>query len=103
MKHPFSDSRLAALTLSLMLGSATPASAQSPGMAEPLRVSNLSAEGMSGRVLSGVIRGPRQGQTEWRSPSGEVLRTGTACATNDWKTIAAGGRHVLAVKTDGSL
>jgi alpha-tubulin suppressor-like RCC1 family protein len=61
------------------------------------KISTGAAVGM-GAVLSG---GSAVSYT-WRKAT-VVVGSGSAVATNDWKSVAAGASHTLALKNDGSL
>jgi formylglycine-generating enzyme required for sulfatase activity/alpha-tubulin suppressor-like RCC1 family protein len=79
-----------------------PLLAQSPALTEPLKISQQISGDTPATVISGVLQGGGSVSFEWEVGA-SLLQAGTAVATNDWKTMAAGSAHALAIKADGSL
>jgi formylglycine-generating enzyme required for sulfatase activity/alpha-tubulin suppressor-like RCC1 family protein len=79
-----------------------PLFAQVPALTGPLKISEQIWANNPTTVISGVLKGAGSMSFEWEGGA-SLLQTGTAVATHDWITMAAGSSHALAIKADGSL
>ena len=92
---------LRAAFLSLLIGQfASALRAQVPSFQVAPRPTEVRTGATVG--IGAVVSGSVAASYVW-TKAGVVVGSGSAVAANDWKSVAAGASHTLALKNDGSL